>query len=182
MDSIDSAFDLMKNHKCKYPIILNMESDFNPGGGVRTGKGNAQEESLFKHTNYHKGFHHNIKSHRYSGVIYPFRETTAVYTYPVSVIKNSSYEMYRFSNGKFPKLGFIAVAGIRQPILHNNNNKFNDTDEKLFHLKVEQILQSGIMENNNHDSIVLGAIGCGAFNGPAKQFAEMFAEHIPRLI
>jgi len=70
-------------------------------------------------------------------------------------------------------LSFVACPAISMPQL-DNNDTFNKTDKEIFKNKIKLIFQ--IAHQNNHDSLVLGTFGCGAFGCPIKHVAKLLPE------
>ena len=52
-DTFDMAIKYVNNKQGLNPLVLNMASDYKPGGGVETGS-KAQEEDLFRRSNYYQ--------------------------------------------------------------------------------------------------------------------------------
>lgn len=143
------------------PLVLNFADDVFPGGHVAMGSG-AQEESLFRRTNYHQTLHHGTG-------FYPLEGTESVYSPDVTVIKNLDFILLP----EFKKLSFIASPGLRHPPL-TIENKLRPEDRTLLQNKIETIFQVGYAYG--HDSLVLGALGCGAWNSPPEEVAGVFRE------
>ena len=156
-DSIDLAHELWIYLN---PVVLNLADNCFPGGHVSMGSG-AQEESLFRRTNYFQTL--NLDTG-----FYPLRGTELVYSPDVLVIKDSKgYELIRYF-----KLSFIACPGIKKPEL--NNGKFTEKDRKLLKNKIRNILNVAFL--HKHDAVVLGALGCGAWQCPQEEVAIIFKE------
>jgi uncharacterized protein (TIGR02452 family) len=66
----------------------------------------------------------------------------------------------------------VAVSAIKNPRLINNH--LNDDDKELTKKKLELIFLIGIA--NKYDSLVLSAIGCGAFKNPPEDIVCIFNE------
>lgn len=70
-------------------------------------------------------------------------------------------------------MSFIAVPGINRPELkdatHLADNMIEGTKNKM-----RTILRIGL--RHGHDSLVLGALGCGAFCNPPSHIARLFHE------
>lgn len=156
-DTIVAALDL-QDEKLN-PLVLNMASERVPGGGVRKGS-KAQEESLFRRTNYF--MHLNKKV-----VKYPLGEIEAVYTPNVAVIKNTEYKLLESPI----HMSFIACPGIRYPEFQANG-RMTSFNRYLLKQKIRMIFQ--VAAYHKHDSIVLGALGCGAFNCVPEHVVEEF--------
>ena len=159
-DTLDATLDLIEQGM--HPLVLNMADIHNPGGCVSCG-GGMQEESLFRRTNYHR---HLSRS------FYPIGEREAVVSFDVDIIRECERDGFEFL--KFSKsASFLACPCISMPQLVDN--RFSEKDSQLFREKVRLVLS--VAHKYGHDSIVLGAWGCGAFGCPPKHVAEiMFAE------
>ena len=156
MDTIKVGLDLTVNNL--RPLILNLADNIFPGGHVEMGSG-AQEESIFRRTNYFTTLNHQTG-------FYPINNTEAIYSPSVTVIKDTN--LNNFNVVKL--LSFIACPGIRNPDLIDN--KLSTIDTEILYKKIELIFQ--VAFKNGHDSLVLGALGCGAWNNPVEQVAEIF--------
>lgn len=154
-DTLEAALNLKK------PLVLNMASDLHHGGGVSTGA-MAQEEELFRRTDYHRHLNNHL-------VKYPLGPTDTILTQGVTVIKNLEYR-----NLKPQTLDFLAVAGLRNPKLFKC--KFKPEDEDLLRRKIRLIYQIAI--KHGYTVLVLGALGCGAFNNPPREVARIFKEEL----
>ena len=157
-DTLEAAEELVK--KGYKPLVLNMASNICPGGGVAKGA-KAQEEDLFRRTDYYRHL---------SAYYYPLHPTDAILSPDVTVIKNIEYKNQK----PYFKIDCLAVAGLRNPKLIRN--KFKPEDEQLLRHKIRQIYQ--IADQHNYESLVLGALGCGAFNNPPQEVAQIFKEEL----
>ncbi len=68
-------------------------------------------------------------------------------------------------------VSFIAVAA---QIHYNRNSPLNNKEKDAFRHKIRAIFR--IAYENGHDSIVLGALGCGIFGNPPEDVAKIFKE------
>lgn len=166
------------------PAVLNMASRRNPGGGVMTGAG-AQEETLFRRTNLfrslyqfteqymeHSWYNNHITPAK-TGERYPMhRDFGGVYTPDALLFREDEQHGYKLMDTP-ERLSFIAVAGINRPELkdatHLADNMIEGTKNKM-----RTILRIGL--RHGHDSLVLGALGCGAFCNPPSHIARLFHE------
>ena len=156
MDSINCGWYLL-SMGCN-PVVLNMADNTFPGGHVASGSG-AQEESLFRRSNYFQTLHLGTG-------FYPLREAQLVYSPKVTIIKNDSGNL--LSN--FFNLSFIACPAIKKPTLEKGE-KFTESDRELLIRKLKNILN--VAYYHNHDSVVLGALGCGAWMCPQVEVAKI---------
>jgi uncharacterized protein (TIGR02452 family) len=148
------------------PLVLNMASNTTPGGGVAHGA-KAQEEVLFRCSNY------DLCTNR---KFYPLADDEFVITEDVSIIKDQDYN--RLS--EYVQFDFIAMAAPRKPSLVYNEDGDPDymdqKDKELMHDKIDAIFRYAVYQNKG--SLVLGALGCGAYGNPVKQVRDMFQQAI----
>src|SRR5579885_3259113 len=78
-DTLAAAEDFLSES----PLVLNMASDYKPGGGVEKGS-TAQEESLFRRTNYAYTLTRNF---------YPLKANEIVYSPDVTVFKDEKHNL-----------------------------------------------------------------------------------------
>lgn len=167
-DTLVAALEL--HNEGLQPIILNMASDFKAGGGVRTGKG-AQEEELFRRTNYD-----NCCNQR----LYPLNddEYEFVVTENVYIVKDFNNKLIPVS--EWNSFTFIAMPAVRNPRLmpkHEQVKTYHDQkDYETMRKKIDLIFRYAVLEEA--DSLVLGALGCGAFGNPPEDVAQIFADAI----
>lgn len=175
-DCLEVAIDLLT--RGFNPAVLNMASRRNPGGGVTTGAG-AQEETLFRRTNLFRSLYqfapyaeqYDLEKSLYQ---YPLHhDFGGVYTPDAVVFRESETRGYRLMN-KPIKLSFISVAGLNRPQLINEESAIAPHLVYTIKNKIRTILAIGL--EKNHHSLVLGALGCGAFRNPPKHIAYLFHE------
>lgn len=161
------------------PAILNMASRRNPGGGVLNGAG-AQEETLFRRTNLFRSLYQfasyaSLYGIKQSENQYPLdRNFGGIYTPNATLFREDESHNYRLMDNPC-KLSFISVAGINRPDLDENGMIAHYLIETVKN-KMRTILRIGLA--NGHDSLVLGALGCGAFCNPPRHVARLFHEVI----
>lgn len=159
------------------PAVLNMASRRNPGGGVTTGAG-AQEETLFRRTNLFRSLYqfapyaeqYGIKPSHHQ---YPLdRNFGGVYTPDAIYFRESEQKGYALLE-KPVSLSFITVAGMNRPDLIADGMIAEHHVEPVKN-KIRTIFRIGLTHGN--DSLVLGALGCGAFRNPPRHVARLFHE------
>src|SRR5207244_2977475 len=124
------------------PLVLNMASDYKPGGGVGSGK-IAQEEELFRRSNAHQT---HLKEW------YPLNPNEIIYSPEITIIKGDHNSNYRLIGEKI--ISMVACPAIRNPKLIQG--KYNGNDYNLMYKKIESLFKLGIMMS--HDSLILGAL------------------------
>merc|ERR1712130_778418 len=72
------------------------------------------------------------------------------------------------------KLCFVAVAARKSPKLQNGH--FSSKDASNMRQKIETIFKIAI--DKGHSTIILSALGCGAYKNPPKDVAKIFDEVI----
>lgn len=172
------------SHEGYNPAVLNMASRRNPGGGVMTGAG-AQEETLFRRTNLFRSLYQfteyfidHVWYKKYiaparTGERYPLnRDFGGIYTPNALLFREDEQHGYKLM-GTPERLSFIAVAGINHPELKDATHLADSMIEGTKN-KMRTILRIGI--RHGHDSLVLGALGCGAFCNPPSHIAQLFHE------
>ena len=170
-DCLDAAAVLRS--KGYNPVILNMANASTAGGGWRNGAG-AQEENLFRRTNY---LHSLIDPQRIgSGKRYPTADFGGIYSPGVLSFRSNEETGYCFLPAPEP-FSFIAAAAINRPrLVHagHGQKRLEPRDASKTKRKLAAVLSIGL--DHGHDSIVLSAFGCGAFRNPPEHIAEIFKE------
>lgn len=161
-DTIDELVSLLKEGF--KPVLLNMASDVNPGGGVTRGCA-AQEENVFRRTNYFMTL---------TDSFYPITGADVVYSKDVILFKSNEESGYRMT--KPIKVNIIACPSVKHPPLNQNAEFRNKEDLDLEYRKICAIFKSAIA--NHNDAMVLSAFGCGSYKCPSHQVAELFKRAI----
>ena len=175
LDCLLAAEKLLKEGY--HPAVLNMASRQNPGGGVQTGAG-AQEENLFRRTNLFQSLFQFVPyaekyGVRKSRLQYPLdKNFGGIYTPDAVVFRGTEQDGYPLLDTPY-RMSFIAVAGINRPTLESPERISSDLVEPVKN-KIRTIFRIGLL--HGHDSLVLGALGCGAFRNPPSHIARLFHE------
>lgn len=177
------------------PAVLNMASAYRPGGGVLNGA-RAQEECIFRRSNLFMSLYRYDRQ-MYNLVIEPNKNESSesmydlsfiqqgypmdenfggIYSADVTVFKDSNYEWLYDPY----ETAFISVAAmninraLRQGQQVLIDGRLSDRAIAITKNKIRTIYRIGIL--HGHDSLVLGAWGCGAFGNPPVQMAQLFVE------
>ena len=103
MDCIELGIELIQ--KSYNPVVLNMASHKRPGGGYMTGAG-AQEENIFRRSNYFQHLQDFEKKYPMNGAIYS----------PDVVVFRSNEDPDAYAMLKSPiRMSFVAVAAFAHP-------------------------------------------------------------------
>lgn len=147
----------------KNPLVLNMASRRNPGGGVETGAG-AQEECLFRSSNYYRTLY-PLRTQ------YPMdRNFGGIYSPNVTAFRGLESDGYPLLEEPF-KTNFVAVAALARPDLAPDGS-YTPEDKRAMENKIRTILNIAAMFH--HKVLILSAFGCGAFKNPPRHVAMLF--------
>ncbi|EER39855.1 conserved hypothetical protein [Histoplasma capsulatum H143] len=182
-DTFDTAIGLAECSKYitikdKKPVcILNMANANNAGGGWKRGA-LAQEEALC----YRSSLSFSLKL-RY----YPIPEVGAIYSPTVLVIRaNMDEGEHKLLDLEQPdKLPVVSVVSVAAPCLPEVRTRevpgvgirqvYKDpADREIMKEKMRVVLRTATV--NQHRRLVLGALGCGAFENPKEEVADCWGE------
>jgi uncharacterized protein (TIGR02452 family) len=167
LDTLDAALALVRAGR--RPLVLNLADDSFPGGCVYTGSG-AQEESLFRRTNLANALPLSL---------YPIRADQAILSRGVVVLKKS--ERQDHAPCEPFRVDVVSCPALRHPQLEEG--RLTAADRGVLARKVELVCRVALAAGN--DSMVLGAMGCGAWRNPPRDVAEVMAavlrRYAPRL-
>jgi uncharacterized protein (TIGR02452 family) len=168
MDTADAAMDLVR--KGYRPLLLNM-SDYKTAGGAVASGSVAQEENLFRRSNYFKSL---LQSY------YPLNPagTDVVFSPQICFFKDNE-ECHYQDLPAGTMVDCIACPAIRNPQIAQDPQtmayRFQDaTQRNLMKEKARMIFKTGYLYG--HDVLVLSAHGCGAWGGPTHDIAEIYRE------
>ena len=150
-------------------LVLNMASKWKPGGGVRTGK-TAQEEDIFRRTNA-------FMTHPEQW--YPLDDESVIYSPEVHIVRDSSYNYLQEKH--CAKVSMLAVHAIKNPRIMKSafTTKYvAGEDYELMTAKIESIFKIAILHGKR--TLILGALGCGAYNNPIDEIISIFQKAIAK--
>lgn len=157
--------------------VLNMASRSTPGGGVQNGS-RAQEEELCRRSNLLLSLYSFITKGQ---DLFGYCNTSKA-TYPIPTfggIYSPSVCVYRYANSYNPMgdpflCNVISVAGVIRPDIDSKTGLLMKKYVPIVKGKIRAILRIALV--NGHTKLVLGALGCGAFQNPPSHIAELFKE------
>lgn len=178
VENIDCLYAAKELLDKKYnPAVLNMASRQNPGGGVHTGSA-AQEENLFRRSNLFKSmfrFASYADSYGLEKSLHQYpldRNFGGIYIPDAIVFRDSEQKGYALLENYY-SVSFITVPGVNRPELDAKGLIIPALIEPVKN-KIRTIFRIGLA--HGHDSLVLGALGCGAFKNPPAHIAKLFHE------
>jgi len=171
------------------PALLNMASLYHPGGGVLQGSSAQEEELCRRSTLAISLYQFSLPGGRYGDLAdmvgvkrraerYPMDNTYGgIYSPDITFFRAPKDEGYALLDEPF-KAAVISVASLNYNPKHGHNTLDNgnipEADKPILKEKIRTILRIGALKK--HDSLVLGALGCGAFCTPPAQMARLFHE------
>lgn len=159
IENIDTITAAIRECKAGHRVLLlNMANARKPGGGWLSGA-IAQEEDLFRCTDLHATLKEEL---------YPMRNNEVIYTPKTHILRDASYN----DLDEPIEVGVMSVAARQNPFTINGHlTGFvrRETEEKI-----ALIYHIGAIQK--YDCLILGALGCGAFNNPPHDIAEIFCD------
>ena len=172
------------------PALLNMASLYHPGVGVLTGASAQEEELCRRSTLAISLYQFSLPGGRYGDLAdmvrvkrraerYPMDNTYGgIYSPGITFFRATKDEGYALMDEPF-SAAVISVASLNYNPKHGHNSldsngNIPETDKPILKEKIRTILRIGALKC--HDSLVLGALGCGAFCTPPAQMARLFHE------
>jgi uncharacterized protein (TIGR02452 family) len=160
IENIDTITVALREIKAGYkPLILNMANAYKPGGGFLTGA-RAQEEDLFRCTNLYSTLTTDM---------YPMSRTQIIYTPKAHIMKDSAYNTL----DQPVEVAFVSVAAFANPPT-DLYGMLPDYIHNITEQKIRMIYHLGLIQK--YDCLILGALGCGAFNNPPHEIAQIFCD------
>lgn len=178
-DVVDFVHDLNARYKSqgldRKVIALNMANQFTPGGGFVKGR-LAQEEALCFRTSLYS----QLDKKQYEGPT-GFGEFTASVELNVPVLRKSMDDGFAFLKPEERwDMNFVSAASYDRHKEPKEVQK-GPLSPKQFagvHTKINAILCAAA--NAGADTVVLGALGCGAFANPPDQVSMIFERILHR--
>lgn len=168
-DSFKLAQQLLQNNLTTPSkiLVLNMANYAYNGGGVDRGA-RAQEECIYRASNY---FLH------LSQRLYPMKKDEMILSRNVKVFKDVMND-YNYIEPFY--VNCIACAALYNPKtilnLYNIPEYINENDRKLMEQKIYNLFRIAYLQG--YDTLVLGALGCGAFDNPVNEVSNIFKNMI----
>lgn len=147
-----------------HPVALDFASATHPGGGFRSGA-RAQEEYIARSS----GLYACLRGHP----MYPFHRARHDPLYTDYVIYSPEVPVFRGDDGVLLETPYT-VGMITSPAVNAAALPRERRAEILpaRWLRILKVLAAGV--HHGHDSIVLGAWGCGAFGNRSSEIAPLF--------
>jgi uncharacterized protein (TIGR02452 family) len=168
-----------------HPAVLNFASAGHPGGGVQTGA-RAQEETICRRSTLTRSIFSMDAKYAsqygyplFDGNHYPLTTSldfSMIYSPEVTVFRGAGQD-YTLMEQPF-NIAVITNAALnlrgRHAMRLTPDGHMPDEAKDITRNKIRAILRVGLVKG--HDSLVLGAFGCGAFCNPPQEMAQLFKE------
>lgn len=157
------------------PLVLNMASARNPGGGYQNGAG-AQEENLFRRTSLVHSLEDPYRMDPQRAWAYPIPEFGGIYSPAVLYFRASEARGYSFLERPL-RIDVVSVAAYTRPPVergHEGHDVLSRRIAECTRQKIRAILN--IAKAHGRDHLVLSALGCGAYRNPPMHIAKLFKE------
>jgi Uncharacterized protein conserved in bacteria len=181
MDCVLAAKRLIDNGY--NPAMLNLADLYTPGGLVEFGSG-AQEENLCRRSDLILSLYQfsSARVRQYPGLglvsreeQYPMDERYGgIYSGTVTFFRGPESEGSRLEEKPY-NIPVISVAALSGPRIGSDGLMYPEETEVTLE-KMRTIFRIGM--GNFHDSLVLSAMGCGAFKNPPAHIAKLFHQVI----
>ncbi|MCQ2285006.1 MAG: TIGR02452 family protein [Bacteroidales bacterium] len=180
LDCLVLARGLVERYGSDKVSVLNMANRHNPGNAVLDGR-RGQEEYLFRCSDYFRSLYQFVDFGEIYAVprsekSYPLhQEFGGIFSKEVTVFRDSENTGYKMLDNPW-RVNFIAIAGINKPetILVDGEIRLADRLVPSAKNKLRTLFR--IAMDNQQEVLVLGALGCGSYENPARHVAELFKE------
>ena len=176
-DTLDTAEDELRAGTTSDKImILNMASKYKPGGGVKSGS-QAQEEVIGRRSNLMV----LLPEPLYESEL---KNDQVILVRDMTVVKGSDEKF--IPEEKMYTVNMLACAAVK--IYQNDTQKYITRDQyghdiykgsrfrNIMEMKINNIFMTAYFQG--YDTLVLGAIGCGAYNNPPKEITAIFLKYL----
>ena len=151
-----------------HPVVLNFASATHPGGGF-LGGARSQEEYLARSSGLHACIKDNDMYRFHRSRRDPLYTNYAIYSPSVPVFRDDDGALF---NDPYT-VGIITCPAVNAGKMVPERR--NETGPAMW-LRILKVLSIGV--KHAHDSIVLGAWGCGAFKNDGHEIADLFRRAI----
>lgn len=187
-DCADVCLDLLQQQY--NPCILNLASNVSPGGGYHNGT-SAQEECLCQMSTLSQSLY-QFGSLKYKHIreanlpnypdVYPMDiNYGGIYSPDVVFFRHNKSKYFKFREQVFAS-SIVTVASLSniiknsytndERVYFNHDGTFTSEGLEIETNKVRTILRIAL--DNGHDSIILGAFGCGVYNLLPSEVSQIF--------
>lgn len=168
--TLEAAKRICKENEAENPFVLNFASAMSPGGGFLSGS-QAQEESLARSSSLYPCLKANFE-------LYEFNRRYPNIFYSDLMIYSPKVPVFRNDDGSLVRKPYLATF-LTSPAIDVRFVK--EKDESKMYL-IEEVTKERarkflwIANKENHQTLILGAWGCGVFQNDPAMIARIFDE------
>ncbi|HEU4323659.1 MAG TPA: TIGR02452 family protein [Roseiflexaceae bacterium] len=149
------------------PMALNFASARNPGGGF-LGGAQAQEESLARSSGLYACLLGNPMYELHNRVRDPLYTDSAIYSPDVPVFRDDDGALLETPY----RCAFITCPAVNAGVALERDRHIGPAIRAAMEARIDKVLR--IAAAQGHDTLVLGAWGCGVFRNDPQQIADLF--------
>ena len=166
--TLEAAKRICKEDENANPFVLNFASAKNPGGGF-LGGAQAQEESLARSSALYPTLTANFEMYEHNR-----RNTSCLYS--DWMIYSPKVPVFRNDDGSLTEkpslVSFLTSPAVNAGVIKRQEEKNIHLIEKTNRERARKFLW--LANKENHQTLILGAWGCGVFQNDPREIAEMF--------
>lgn len=170
--TLEAAARVVREDPESEPLCLNFASAKNPGGGFLSGS-QAQEESLARASGLYACLLPQMETYEYHR-----RQASAFYT--DHMIYSPRVPVFRDDSGGLLDhpyhVAFLSVPAVNAGAVRRNEAERVGEIEAVMRRRLERLLW--VAHQHGHQTLILGAWGCGVFGNDPDQVARLFAEQL----
>lgn len=168
--TLEAAKRVCKEDESINPFVLNFASAKNPGGGFLSGA-QAQEESLARSSGLYSCLTANFEMYEFNRRLKScFYSDYMIYSPKVVVFRNDDGSLLT----KPYLVSILTSPAVNAGVVKQREPEKIDLIREISIERARKILW--IANEKRHQTLILGAWGCGVFQNDSKMIAEMFAE------
>lgn len=168
--TLEAAKRICRENPKENPFVLNFASAKNPGGGFLRGT-QAQEESLARSSSLYATLNANFE-------FYEFNRSQGTSLYSDWMIYSPKVPVFRNDDGSLVEKPYLATfltsPAVNAGAVKNNESNKVHLIEPVNRERARKFLW--LANKYGHQTLILGAWGCGVFQNDANEIAKMFAE------
>lgn len=166
--TLEAAKRICKEDENANPFVLNFASAKNPGGGF-LGGAQAQEESLARSSSLYPCLMANYE-------MYSFNRKGSSCLYSDWMIYSPKVPVFRNDDGSFVEkaylVSFLTSPAVNAGAVKKSEPQKFDLIESTNRERARKLLW--IADKENHQTLILGAWGCGVFQNDPHEIAQIF--------
>jgi uncharacterized protein (TIGR02452 family) len=168
--TLEASKRICKQNSNADPFVLNFASAKNPGGGF-LGGAQAQEESLARSSSLYACLMANFEMYESNR-----RERSCFYS--DHMIYSPKVPVFRNDDGSLLErpyqVSFLTSPAVNAGVVIHREPERKCLIESVNRERARKLLW--VANKNNHETLVLGAWGCGVFRNDPKSISTIFAE------